>query len=214
VKNWIYFATSEKASLASTIETVINAQFLWRSAFNEKDARIVNVGGIREGDHVVVAWRHSSVTRTAYLECTVAEPLSPVAPGLVIDKLAGPSAQILVSAGYPQNSAGEVESVRLDDIRECYFQVQGKYGGNNAIHTLAVDDVGQLSKASTIPPEALIKHGDRIPKHVSGTQIPPPTLMTSVVDQVNIQSTTASRAFDAYVMVDWPAEKDLLHAQT
>lgn len=101
---------------------------------NEKGARIANVGEIREGDHVVVAWRHSSVTRTAYLECTVAEPLSPVAPGLVIDKLAGPSAQILVSAGYPQNSAGEVEGVRLDDIRECYFQVQGKYGGNNAIH--------------------------------------------------------------------------------
>ena len=203
VKNWIYFATSEKASLASTIETVINAQFLWRSAFNEKGARIANVGGIQDGDHVVFAWRHSSATRTAYLECTVAEPLSPATPGLVIDKLAGPSAQILVSAGYPQNSAGEVEGVRLDDIRECYFQVQGEYGGNNAIHKLAVEDVGQLSKATTIPPEALIKHGDRIPEHVSGTQVPPPTLMTSVVDQVKIQSTTASRAFDAYVMVDW-----------
>jgi hypothetical protein len=201
--NWIYFATSEKASLASTIETVINAQFLWRSAFNEKGARIANVGGIRQGDHVVIAWRHSSVIRTAYLECTIAAPLSPVARGLVIDKLAGPSAQILVSAGYPQNSAGAVEGVRLDDIRECYFQVQGKYGGNNAIHKLAVEDVGQMSKASTIPPEALSKHGDRISKHVSRSHVPPPALMTSVVDQVKIQSTAASRAFDAYVMVDW-----------
>lgn len=109
MKNWIYFATSEKASLASTIETVINAQFLWRSAFNEKGARIANVGRIQNGDHVVIAWRHSGATRTAYLDCTVAEPLSPVTPGLVIDKLAGPSAQVLISAGYPQNSAGEVE---------------------------------------------------------------------------------------------------------
>ena len=175
--NWIYFATSEKASLASTIETVINAKFLWRSAFNEKGARIANVSGIQDGDHVVVAWRHSGATRTAYLECTVAEPLSPATPGLVIDKLAGPSAQILISAGYPQNSAGEVEGIRLDDIRECYFQVQGEYGGNNAIHKLAVEDVGQLSKATTIPPEALIKHGDRIPAHVSGAQVPPPTLV-------------------------------------
>jgi hypothetical protein len=157
VKNWIYFATSEKASLASTIETGINAQFLWRPAFNEKGARIANVGGIQDGDHVVVAWRQSSATRTAYLECTVAEQLSPATPGLVIDKLAGPVAQILISAGYPQNSAAEVEGIRLDDIRECYFQVQGEYGGDNAIHKLAVEDVGHLSKATTIPLKRSLK---------------------------------------------------------
>ena len=45
VKNWIYFATAEKASLASTLETVINVQFLWRPAFNENGAKIANVGG-------------------------------------------------------------------------------------------------------------------------------------------------------------------------
>ena len=49
--------------------------------------------------HVVLAWRHSGATRTAYLECTVAEPLSPATPGLVIDKLAGPSAQELSGIG-------------------------------------------------------------------------------------------------------------------
>jgi hypothetical protein len=47
VTNWIYFTTAEKASLASTIETVVNVQFLWRTAFNEKGSQIANVGSIR-----------------------------------------------------------------------------------------------------------------------------------------------------------------------
>jgi hypothetical protein len=38
LKDWIYFATAEKTSLASTIETIINAQFLWRSAWNGPEA--------------------------------------------------------------------------------------------------------------------------------------------------------------------------------
>jgi hypothetical protein len=102
MKNWIYFATANKASLASTLETVINAQFLWRSASNKNGARIANVGSIKEGDHIVVAWRHSGVMRTAYLRCKVAAPFSPLAPGLVIDKLSDPDARVLISAGYPK----------------------------------------------------------------------------------------------------------------
>ncbi len=205
MKNWIYFATAEKASLASTIEIVIDAQFLWRSAFNEKGAQIANVGGIEAGDHIVVAWRHSGAIRTAYLECTVAAPVSPVTPGVVIDKLTGPDAQMLIAAGYPINSAGEVEGIRLDNIRECYFQVQGRYGGNNAIHKLAGEDVGQLSIGATIPPEALMKPVGRI-----ATYDPDPQLLArgsmltpSAVDRAKVEATTGSRAFDAYVMVDW-----------
>lgn len=156
MRNWIYFATAKKASLTSTIERITNAQFLRRSAFNEKGGRVANVSGIRERDHVVVAWRHFSNVRAAYLECTVAAPLSPVSPALVIDRLVGPGAQVLVSAGYPQNSAGQVEGIRLDNVRECYFRVHGQYGGNNAIHELAKEDVRQLSEASPIPPKELI----------------------------------------------------------
>jgi hypothetical protein len=157
VKNWIYFATAEKTSLASTLETVINHQFLWRSAFNTNGARIANVGSIREGDNIVVAWRHSGVTRTAYLRCQVAAPFSPRASGLVIDKLAYPGARELVLAGYPKNSTGDVEGIRLDGIQECCFQIRGAYWGNNAIHELATEDVAQLPTASKIPPEAFTK---------------------------------------------------------
>jgi hypothetical protein len=48
--------------------------------------------GIREAITLLSPGVYSSVIRTAYLECMIAEPLSPVARGLVIDKLAGPSA--------------------------------------------------------------------------------------------------------------------------
>src|SRR6185295_1578392 len=142
---------------ASTLETVLNTQFLWRSAFNEQGARIANVGSIAAGDHIVVAWRHPGSVRTAYLRCQVATPVSPLAPGLVIDKLADPGAEVLTAAGYPTNPAGDVEGIRLSDIRECYFQVKGEYGGRGTIHELAQEDVDQLPTALTIPPEAFTK---------------------------------------------------------
>ncbi len=142
--DWIYFATSRKASLAATIEAVINSQFLWRSAFNEKGALIANVGSLKPGDRILLAWRHTNLVRMAYLQCTVAAPLSPIVPHLAIDRLTGANAAALMAAGYPSNSNGAVEGIRLDDIRECYFRVQGVYGGNNAIHKLAEADIVSL----------------------------------------------------------------------
>ena len=164
MKNWIYFATAEKASLASTLETVMNTQFLWRSAFNKNGARIANVGRIEEGDNILVAWRRSGAVRTAYLRCRVAAPLSPREPGLVIDTLGDTAARALLAAGYPKNAVGEVEGIRLDEVVECCFQVKGKYGGNNAIHELAPEDVPELPTASTIPPAASTKPATEIPK--------------------------------------------------
>lgn len=205
MKNWIYFATAEKASLASTVEAVINSQFLWRSAYNERGAQIANVGGIEQGDHIIVAWRHSGFVRTAYLECTVAGPFSPVAPGIVIDKLAGPDAQPLIAAGYPTNSAEEVEGIRLNEIRECYFQVQGKYGGNNAIHKLAAEHAGQLSIGSRIPPEAFNKLDGQFRTKKRPLQVPAHsrTLTTCAVENLDLEARDVSRIFDAYLMVDW-----------
>jgi hypothetical protein len=205
MKNWIYFATAKKAPLASTLETVTNAQFLWRSAFNKNGARIANVGSIREGDGIILAWRRSGTERNAYLCCRVAAPLSPLAPGLVIDKIADPGARVLVSAGYPRNSHGDVEGLRVDNILECFFHVRGEYGGDNAIHELASEDAAQLSTASTIPPEATTKPVKRTLRRDSGAEatalvVTPATLS---VERIEIEATTNVRAFDAYVMVDW-----------
>jgi hypothetical protein len=63
VKKWIYFTAAEKASLASTLETVINEQYLWRSALNKSGAQIPNVGSVSVGDQIVVAWRHCRHSR-------------------------------------------------------------------------------------------------------------------------------------------------------
>jgi hypothetical protein len=205
VTNWIYFATMEKASLAATIETVVNVQFLWRSSLNKNGAKIANVSRLREGDHIVIAWRHSDRVRRAYLECTIAAPFSPVHQGLVIDRLAGPDAELLISAGYPPNSIGEVEGIRLGDIRECCFHVRGGYGGNNAIHKLAAEDIGQLSARSTIPLEELRKPLTEAPMPVVERKASAyvPSLTSAGVEQVQIEAINDDRAFDAYVMVDW-----------
>ncbi len=205
MNNWIYFATEEKASLASTLETVINTQFLWRSAFNKNGARIANVGGIKEGDNILLAWRHSGVLRTAYLRCRVAAPLSPRAPGLVIDKLADPDAKVLSAAGYPKNAAGEVEGIRLDEILECCFQVKGQYGGNNAIHELTIEDAAQVATASTIPPGIFTKAVSRMTESATRKESAAPLAARTApgVDRFEIDTITSHRAFDAYVMVDW-----------
>jgi|GEM_PF-3652258 len=144
MKAWIYFATSEKASRQATLATLDKTRFLWRSALNKTGARIANVTAIQPGDQIFVAWRHSADERKAYRQCTVAKPIMPVIPGLVIDRLIGPYAQQLVTAGYPQESNGEVEGIRLDQIRECEVETRGSYGGNNAIHKLAPEDLGLL----------------------------------------------------------------------
>jgi hypothetical protein len=98
-----------------------------------------------------------------------------------------------------------VEGIRLDEIQECCFSVKGEYGGNNAIHELAPEDLAQLPTASTIQPDAFMKPVKKIAEARfmqagSGSRS---ALTTSSVEHVEIQSTTDDRAFDAYVMVDW-----------
>jgi hypothetical protein len=203
--NWIYFATSEKTSLSSTIETIVNANFLWRSAYKVSGALNANVRDLRAGDTIIIAWRHPAGIRTAYMQGTIATPLRPLAAGLVIDRIVGPDARALIAAGYPPNADGDLEGIRLDDVCECYFEVRGQYGGNNAIHKLAAEDEGLLTTATSIPPEAIQKPSALVlPRNLPGPPPPRPSaVLTSAVEDVQVQATVDNRAFDAYVMVDW-----------
>jgi hypothetical protein len=206
--DWIYFATATKASLAATIETVLNTQFLWRSARNSKGASIANVAEISEGDVIVVAWRHSGSRRSAYLRCRVGTPLKPLEPGVVIERLSGTDSQPLIAAGYPATDSGDVEGIRLDEIEECSFEVKGTYGGNNAIHRLAEIDASQIDSASTIPPEALEERSKPARKeaslaHAVRTAFASTPFPTSEVDYIEQTDVADQRAFDAYAMVDW-----------
>jgi hypothetical protein len=157
----MYFATIAKASLASTMRLLLSTQFLWRSARNINGALIANVGKIRPGDRIVVAWRHPGRPRTAYLRCRVAHPLAPADAGLVIDRIAGADADSFIAAGYPAISSGEVEGIRLDEIEECFFEVRGYYGGNNAIHDASSEDLEASNALTPIPLEQLSE--DRAP---------------------------------------------------
>jgi hypothetical protein len=180
--------------LSATLETILNTQIIWRSAFNQTGSQIPLVGSIRAGDRVVVAWRHAGNARTAYLCCRVAAPLFPVKRGLVIDKVSGLDAASLIAAGYPANLAGWVEGIRLDEILECSFPVQGRYGGNNTIHKLAPEDAAQLSTAASVSPQVLAKTSMPV-RRIAG--------IAPDVDRVEITASRNDRAFDAYMMVDW-----------
>jgi hypothetical protein len=196
---WIYFATSEKASLASTLEVVLNEHFLWRSVFNSNGSRIANVANLQVGDPILVAWRHSAGVRSAYLLGTIAEPRLPVVQGMVIDTVRGPDAEKVVAAGYRPNADGEVEGIRLENVWECCFEIRGEYGGNKAIHRLVDADADAVSTASCIPPESL-RMSSLSP---SATFTAAVVIPSGVVDVVQVEAKTEDRAFDAYVMVDW-----------
>ena len=201
---WIYFATAAKTSLASTVGLALSTQLLWRSARNANGALIANVGKIRPGDRIVVAWRHPGRRRTAYLRCRVAHPLAPPAAGLVIDRIAGADARSLIEAGYPAGSSGEVEGIRLDEIEECFFEVQGVYGGNNAIHVASPVDLEATNALTPIPPQELSE--DRARSQSDETvRTSEPVLTSIALGPFEISPGTADRAFDAYLMVDWSA---------
>lgn len=189
---WMYFASEEKASLASTIGTVLDTQVLWRAARNSKGALIANVGNIATGDTIIVAWRHSGGERTAYLRCRIAAPLRPLEPGLLIERLSGTDAAELITAGYPEAAPGTVEGLRLDEIQECFFEVQGLYGGNNALHRLDPLHATAADAANAIPPTALLE-----------SPAPSGQRVSTGVDSLEIAATASARAFDAYAMIDW-----------
>ena len=201
---WIYFAASTTTSLASTLGLVLSAHFLWRAALNSRGALIPNVRKIKEGDRIVVAWRHPAKRRTAYLRCRVAAPLFPVRRDTVIDRLTGPDAHSLIAEGYPASAPETVEGIRLDEIEECYFDVSGAYGGNNAIHPVATDDIRRIATAGTIPPEEATEVPKTVrPRPVRGLRAVRAVAPATSVDHLEIQATGDERAFDAYVMVDW-----------
>jgi hypothetical protein len=193
--------------LATTLELVLNHQFLWRSARNrgEPPQLIAHVKELRPGDEVLIAWRHKRRPRAAYLLAKVAEPLHRAEPGLAIDRLTGPAGEALLQAGYPATTDGAVEGIRLDDVQECWFEVKAPYPGQNAIHALDKADADAISGAGPIPPQVFVKtqaarsdgrtrtsRKRSTAAHSTHTlQFPP---IEPVVDEL---------AFDAYVMVDW-----------
>jgi hypothetical protein len=69
--DYIYFASSAKASLAATLALALNDQVLWRGLRNSKNAMNANVKDLAVGDRIFLAWR---ATKHVYLECTVAPP--------------------------------------------------------------------------------------------------------------------------------------------
>jgi hypothetical protein len=202
VATWIYFASETKASLASTLGTIVDTQFLWRSARNAKGALIANVANIVVGDSLIVAWRDTGRRRTAYLRCRVAAPEQALEPGLIVERLSGPDATELIAAGYPESSPGTVDGFRVDEIVECSFAVQGEYGGNNALHRIAPVDVAGLENSRPIPPNALREPTPRV-KTTPTPSGSKPSVENPAIDTLDIHAKGGVRAFDAYFMVDW-----------
>jgi hypothetical protein len=218
---WLYLASAARASLASTLAAIENHHFLWRSLLKSSGELNSNVGEILAGDLVLVAWRHDGKRRTAYLRATVAEPLAPRRAGAAIDALAGEAARELISAGYPASDNGTVEGFQLAEVEECCFELQGSYGGNNAIHRLEAVDVAGAQRGGPVPPEAYrdtLRRGRRAAR----TPAAPARSAAPVVaglgaggglDGFSVGGAVepAARAFDAYAMVDWSSSSVPCH---
>lgn len=202
--DYIYFASSAKASLAATLALALNDQVLWRGLRNSKNAMNANVKDLAVGDRIFLAWR---ATKHVYLECTVAPPLQALEPTVVIDRISGAHGRALATAGYDTNANGDVEVIRLERIEERYFPLAGTYGGQTSLRAIDPVDRASIASATSIPPEARTDpSGTTSGRRKRSKPTPSPDAPSgdpNVADQVLLRGVAESRAFDSYVMVDW-----------
>jgi hypothetical protein len=219
---WLYLASAARASLASTLAAIENHHFLWRSLLKSSGELNSNVGEIQAGDLVLVAWRHDGKRRTAYLRAIVADPLAPRRGRVAIEALAGEAARELVAAGYPASEDGTVEGLRLAEVDECCFELQGSYGGNNAIHRLAAIDAAGAQRGDPVPPKAYRdvarrrRRAARTPARTPARSAAPVVAGPGAyggLDGFSVRGAVepAARAFDAYAMVDWSSSSGRCH---
>ncbi|WNG61375.1 hypothetical protein F0U59_46710 [Archangium gephyra] len=209
---WLYLASSSKASLQHTVSLALRHLFLWRSAFGANGQLIGNVKKLRAGDGITLAFREGGGI-AAYFRAEVLPPLHPVAPGLVIDRLVGHAAAELIAAHYPESAPGEVQGLRLGELRETYFHLHGSYTGQTALRAFNPVDASRAGIESAIPPERLTSTPGRCPRTMLPTASARSRHGAAETDaggapdcsslQWQVPRTSTSRVFDAYLMVDW-----------
>lgn len=140
---WLYLASDSEntATLSDTLGIIQKHHVLWRPSRNVNGALIANVKHLQPGDKVVVGFRQPSPE--AYIVAVIREPSKPVSGTSAIQLADKTLGLALREAGYNESNGG-YEVILLDNIRSIRFGLAGTYGGNNALHKLAPEDIAKL----------------------------------------------------------------------
>lgn len=99
VATWLYLASESRASREDTLFAADSLHAVWRSTRNSRGALIPNVGRLRPGDILVLAFRQPRPH--ACLQARVGKPATPAPGTSAIDRVGGSCASELEAMGYP-----------------------------------------------------------------------------------------------------------------
>ncbi len=100
--DWIYFASPSKANRWETAELALTEEVLWRTAYNSAGRLCANVGNVRVGDLVLLAYSAGSARCDAIGTFRVMPPADPVTGASALNRISDPVlADRLTGSQYP-----------------------------------------------------------------------------------------------------------------
>ena len=211
--NWLYFPPKTNTPWARVLRNVVNHGIVWRSARDGHRRLAQNVDRLRVGDDLFVAFR-TSRQPSVFLRGRIAEPRTPVEPGLVVDRVSGAAASELQAAGYRTTDLGDVEFIRLEDLQESFFALEHRYSGSACLRELMFSDMTLKVFAQPLPPRPSM---ERVSASWFRQGRVPGTTTAQDDDALRVPPfvlprTNARRCFDAYLMLGWSASDSLASA--
>ncbi len=143
---WVYLASPAGADEGDTLTFARQHNVIYRNARNSDGNRIANVGNLRAGDNILLAFRHPNRDRIVEICALIVAVENPAEGTNVIDPAVGMLADHLAEAGYSVASDNAPGVIRLEHLRDCHIKLQGAYGGNNAIHQVDQADAESVTE--------------------------------------------------------------------
>lgn len=200
--DWIYLASPTQGTEADTVRLALQEHVISRPTRNSRGAAVSNVGHIRPGDRMVLAYRRRGAPPAARVIATIGVPGKAVSGTHAIDEVAEPRlVEELRRAGFPLSLADDgaevAHVIHLTDVIECEVALSSVYPGQTTLRRLSPRDYhcigSQPDGEAKAPPLAPV----RLPPSAHRPE-PEPAPATT---QLEWQATRP--AFDVYIMVDW-----------
>lgn len=198
-KIWLYYAARGRADADRTFELATTKNLIVRNALNNRGALIANVGNLRVGDQIVLAYRGRHNAPVAI--STLAEPTHPHPRAPAIEVLPSERAAEIAADDYPMLDGECLEVLLLGEVRLFLLREPIPDLGRNAIH-----DITDSALERQVLDAANDPSGEDIstdPLDVVNLE-PKPTMTSNKLSSRAIQSESGGKArlFESYIMVD------------
>ncbi len=140
---WVYFASDAAADQTDTFDFALHDKVMFRPARNSGGSLIANVGNLRPGDWILLVYRESG-RQVVRVQAHIAPVTRQVSGTRAIVKITGELSLAMTRKGYPALPGGGHEVIPVEQVYRCDVDLNGSYGGRNAIYKLAKIDAPSL----------------------------------------------------------------------